>query len=87
MELQVYSIYDQKTKVFNTPFYSSTHGEAERNLRSTVNAPQGLVSQYPEDYDLYHLGSYDDSTGTFQGLQTPQHIIKAVQLKQTSQQA
>ena len=78
MEMKAYSIRDAKAEVFNTPFFNKTHGEAERNFQQLVKDEKSLVSKYPEDYDLYHLGNYDDRTGVFYPLDTPQHITKAI---------
>lgn len=75
---KIYSIRDQKSEVFNTPFYQSTHGEAERNFHHLCNDQKSTIAQYPSDFDLYYLGEYDDNTGQFSGLDTPQHIAKAV---------
>lgn len=79
MELKVYSIRDSKTEIFNTPFFKKTHGEAERDFRTAVNDEKTSLNKYPEDYDLYYLGTYDDNDGKLQALDTPQHVIKAVQ--------
>lgn len=83
MKLKVYSIRDAKAEIFNTPFYQKTHGEAERNFRAVCNDDKSTIFQYPEDFDLYYIGEYDDIDGTFDSLDTPQHIIKAVQCKRT----
>lgn len=79
MQLKIYSIRDSKSEVFNTPFYKSTHGEAERDFRSAVTDEKTTLNKYPEDFDLYFLGEYNDNDGKFQSLETPQHVIKAVQ--------
>lgn len=78
MILKIFSIRDAKTEVYNAPFYQKTMGEAERNFHTTVNDSKTTISQYPEDYDLYYLGEYDDNTGQFKALDTPQHVMKAV---------
>ncbi len=36
-----------------------------------------MVAKYPEDYDLYYIGEYDDQTGKIESLQSPQHVVKA----------
>lgn len=79
MELKVYSIRDAKAEIFNPPFYKKTHGEAERDFSALVRDEKSMVCKYPEDYDLYYLGTYDDNTGKLDSLDTPQHITKAVQ--------
>lgn len=81
MILKAFTIRDSKAEVFNTPFFQKTHGEAERAFRELVKDEKSMVSKYPDDYDLYHLGEYDDQTGKIIALDTPQHMIKAVQLK------
>lgn len=40
-----------------------------------------MVGKYPDDYDLYYIGKYDDSSGKIEPLDTPQHVVKAIQLK------
>lgn len=78
MQLLAFSIRDSKAEVFYTPFFSKTHGEAERNFRQAVNDEKTTLNKYPEDFDLYYLGKYDDNTGKLESLDTPSHVIKAV---------
>jgi len=85
MEHKMYSIRDAKAESFNPPFYKITHGQAERDFNTLVNDPKSAVWQYPEDFDLYYVGTYEDSTGKFSALETPQHMIKSVQLKKQEQ--
>jgi hypothetical protein len=79
MVLKVYSIRDSKGEVFNQPFFQKTHGEAERSFSRLVKDESSTLAAYPEDFDLYYLGEYDDQTGLIDSLDTPQHMIKAVQ--------
>lgn len=78
MVLKMYSIRDQKSEVYNLPFFQKTHGEAERSFRTTAMDQKTTICQHPEDFDLYFLGEYDDNTGKFQPNETPQHILKAI---------
>lgn len=82
MKLKMYSIRDQKSEIFNVPFYKQTHGEAERDFRTLVNDQKSQVNIYPEDFDLYYIGTYDDNSGIVEPLKTPEFIIKAVNVKQ-----
>lgn len=87
MKLQVYSVRDAKSEIYNMPFYGQTHGEAERSFVTVVNDPKSSINQFPEDYDLYHLGTYDQKTGILVPLQTPMHMHKAIAvLKRTAPQ-
>lgn len=84
MILKAFAIHDQKSKAFHTPFFKHTHGEAERDFKTAVNdtSSSSMLSKYPEDFDLYHVGEYDDQTGLFTALPTPAVVTKAVTLKQ-----
>lgn len=83
MELKIFSIRDQKAEVFNTPFFQKSHGEAERNFTTLVNDEKSTPSQFPDDFDLYFLGTYNDQSGLVKSLDTPQHVVKAVSLKRS----
>jgi len=76
MILKAFSIRDSKSETFNTPFFKRAHGEAERDFSAVVRDNKTTPGQFPEDYDLYHVGTYDDHTGVFHPLDTPQHMLK-----------
>lgn len=80
----MYSIRDSKSEIFNAPFYKSTHGEAERDFTKLVNDDKSMLSQFPEDFDLYYLGVYDDNTGKIMARDTPEHVTKAALVKRSS---
>jgi hypothetical protein len=81
MRQKISSIRDAKAEIFNKPFYQNTHGEAERTFRTIVNDDSTAVSKYPEDYDLWYLGEFDDNSGKAELLDTPQHMIKAIDVQ------
>lgn len=78
---EIFSIRDGKSELYGQPFFQNTEAEASRNLARLTQDPSSLISSYPEDFDLYKIGQYDDSTGTLIGYDTPQHIVKAAHLK------
>jgi len=78
MKLKAFSVRDSKAEVYGQPFYGNTHGHAERSFSQLVNDKTSQPGQYPEDFDLYHIGEYDDQTGIFTPLDTPNHVQKAV---------
>lgn len=85
MQLKVFSIRDSKAETYNTPWYKSTEGEALRDFHTAVNDPQSFLNKYPKDFDLYLLGSYDPSTGQFETLQQPKHMLEAIQCVDTKE--
>lgn len=76
--LKMYSIRDSKGEFYSQPFVKNTHGEAERDFQSLANDEKSQVAQYPEDFDLYFLGEYDNITGKITPQDSPQHVQKAV---------
>lgn len=78
MLLKAFSIRDAKAEIYNPPFFKKTMGEAERDFHQLCKDDKSMPAKYPEDYDLYHVGQYDDNNGKFEPLATPQHIVKAV---------
>lgn len=78
MQLKAFSIRDSKGEIFHPPFYKKTHGEAERDFAQLVQDEKSTIAKFPEDFDLYFVGTYDDNSGLFSALDTPQHITKAV---------
>lgn len=85
MKIQVISVYDAKTKVFGQPQYFINVPTALRSWGDTANNPNDVVHKHPEDYTLFHLGEYDDETGTFTNLTTPNPLGTALQYKQQEQ--
>lgn len=85
MQMKMYSVRDAKAQIYHPPYYKHTHGEAERDFRTLTNDEKSTLSQYPEDFDLYFLGEYDDQTGKMLPLDTPQHVIKAIDCKTPQQ--
>lgn len=81
MKMKVFAIRDGKAEIYFPPFFQKTHGEAERSLRELMRDESSMVAKYPEDYDLYFLGEYDDQSGKMSLQDTPQHVLKAIQLK------
>lgn len=81
MILKCYSIYDAKGEIFNPPFYKRTHGEGERTFTEICHDEKSAAWKFPEDFDLYYCGEYDDQTGKYEPLNSPQHMMKAVQVR------
>lgn len=78
---KMYSVHDSKAEIFHPPFFKHSHGEAERELTTLVNDNKSTISQYPEDYNLYFVGEYNDQSGVITALATPHHVAKAALLK------
>ena len=63
MKLNAYSIHDAQVSAFAQPFFSPTHGSALRAFSDHVNDGNSAPNKHPGDFSIYHLGTYEDSTG------------------------
>ena len=64
MITQVYSIYDKAAQAYITPFFMHNKALAMRAFQDNVNAKdENNISKHPEQFSLFCLGEYNDSTG------------------------
>lgn len=64
---QVCAIRDSAMQAYVQQMFVPTTAVAARNFRQAVNqqSTDNMLYQSPEDYELWHIAQYDDSTGTF----------------------
>jgi hypothetical protein len=84
MILKVFSVYDSKVEVYFPPFMLKNKGEALRGMMELVTDGKSNISKYPEDFTLFELGSFDDSTAKFDLLLTPLSVCKAIECRPVS---
>lgn len=77
MIMHVYSVFDKKAGAYFPPFFAKTHGMAERNFMATVMDEGHDFHIFAEDYGLFRLGTFDDTTGKFDSLDSPEHVVDA----------
>lgn len=80
MIINVYSIYDLKACVYGTPYFILNDQVAIRMFSDLVNDERSNVYRHPEDYVLYVVGSFDDSSGEIMKC-VIRHVVNAVGLK------
>ena len=78
MIYMVFSIYDEKAEVFNTPFFQRAEPEAIRAFADLAVDPNTLIGRHPADFSLYYIGEYNDHTSEL-GHQVPRFVMKATQ--------
>lgn len=81
LEYQMFSIYDSKAEVFKQPFMLRTKGEAIRGFTDLANDEKTEIGKHPEDFTLFHLGSYDMVSGKFANLVTPLSLGVAIEFR------
>lgn len=85
MKKRLYAIHDAKIEAFNSPFTMHTVGEALRGFVEVVNDPSTQFCKHPEDFTLFELGEYEESSGTISPYATPKPIGKAIEYKKQEQ--
>ena len=77
MKLELYSIYDSKEEIYYQPHFLLNHSVALRQFGDMANDKDTKISKHPEDYTLWHLGSYEDSSATLTPLKTKKCLAHA----------
>ncbi len=58
----IFTIYDSKAEAFLPPFFMHQKGMAIRAFTDSVNNEQSQISLHPADYNLFHIGEFDDNS-------------------------
>lgn len=66
MKLQVFSIRDRAVDAFMRPFFAQSVSAAIRSFTDMLGESESPAAKHPEDYDLFHLGAFDESSGLFE---------------------
>ncbi|HUD20443.1 MAG TPA: phage ORF5 protein [Patescibacteria group bacterium] len=66
MRTNLYSVKDVKANFYFPPFNVRGHVDAVRHFSFSLsdNKVQTQLNLYPADFDLYHVGYFDDDTAT-----------------------
>ena len=80
MKLEIVTIRDSALNCYMRPVFVRALGEAIRSFQDEVNNPQGELAKHPSDYELHHIGSYDDQTGQLIDLHTNELLARAKDL-------
>lgn len=66
MKLQVFAVRDRAIGAFMQPWFAPSVGAAIRAFTDSVNDATSPWNKHPDDYDLWHLGEWDDQNGRFE---------------------
>jgi hypothetical protein len=82
----IVSVKDGAADVFSRPFFVPHRNVAVRDFTDEVNRPgsDNPLNKHPDDFDLYLLGQFDDSTGAFIREGSPTVLVRGKDVVQTS---
>lgn len=72
--LCVFAVYDAAAGAYMEPFCAPTAEMAIRGFREACNAKGKPFNTFPEDFTLFQLGEFDQSTGKLLGLTAPHSL-------------
>lgn len=81
MKLEIMTVLDKKARAFCSPFFVTHIAVGVRTFSMGANKPDTNVWAHPEDFALYHLGTFEDDSGECKLHPQPQHVAEAINLK------
>lgn len=57
------AVYDKAARAFLSPHFVMEIGQATRDFEDATKDEKSVISQHPEDYDLYYIADFDDQSG------------------------
>lgn len=83
MKMEIVAVRDRATEAYAQPIFVPALGVAIRSFQDEVNRedPNNNLNLHPEDFALFHLGTYDDNTGLFDTLEAPVGLLTGSQAK------
>lgn len=59
----VCAVRDRALDAFMSPIFVQAIGVANRSFSDEINRTESAFHSHPDDFDLYQIGSFDDSNG------------------------
>lgn len=78
------SVLDTKADCFSTPVAVRTEAEAIRSFSQSVNNPETGYHNYPEDFILFSVGTFDQLTGEIVP-HPAKELVKAISVKEADE--
>lgn len=83
MQNNVYAIYDSKAGFHHKPIYAQKHDLMKRECLRLLADERTVINQNPQDFHLVFLGTFEDTTGEFNLLETKEVLYSFYQLLPT----
>lgn len=76
MVLKMFCMYDRKSLIYNPPLFCHNSGHALRVFTDIFRQADSVVGRYPDDFQVWEIGTFDDQTGATVALLKP-HLLCA----------
>lgn len=71
--LRMFCLFDTKAQAFAPPFCTPRVELAVRSLIQMLDAGDSQLAKFPEDFVLYEVGVFDDTTGVVESVPPVNH--------------
>lgn len=73
MVVEIYSIYDRKSRHYSPPRISFNWEVMKRTMTTEMGKPENAqISKHAADYDIVFIGTWDDGTGHIETFGKPE---------------
>jgi len=83
--MNIYTLKDEKRDTFHQPFFLADETTAYRAIINLKNDPNSELKLFPDQFTLYHLGTYDEETGTIKPSRKPLSNCKEIDFQENKQ--
>lgn len=86
MIYKMLAVFDVKAEAYMRPWVARSSGEAIRSFSDEVNQgnKESPLVHHPEDFILYELASWDESSGVVSPLDKPRALVSGIDVKRQS---
>lgn len=81
MVVNAFSIFDAKSGSFSPPFFAFNGAVAQRMVLSSMDDAGSMLGKFPGDYQLFHVGKFDDGTGVLSAI-VPVSVCNLISLRE-----
>lgn len=78
MRLNVYSIFDRASGVYDRPWCAHSDKAAVRSFTDVAQDESHPIGKHPEDFTLFRVGTWVDDEGAING-EVPTKVINAAE--------
>jgi hypothetical protein len=84
MNQEVFSVYDSVAERYLEPFFSPNVGTATRSFSEACRKQDHQFAKYPEDYSLFHIGTFNAETGLIESFTSVHPLGSAAKYVESS---
>lgn len=83
MKILICAVYDRVAQIYGTPNFVQSKGATVRAFADQINRADenSQLYMHPDDFDMYYLGEYDDTTAEFTQAEKPELLARGANLK------